>query len=129
MIGKEPKAEMATHILQFTFVGCEGFEFPVSYYPTAQVDPVTLFHTYWDIVQALQEIKFYVHMAVCDGAQANRAFISMHFEDDKDAVSSSFTTTNPYSGEAHSFMMDSSVSKYLRCLTFQTQNNNKLKCL
>jgi hypothetical protein len=37
---------MATRILQFTFVGYEGIEFPVAYYPTAQVDPVTLFiHT------------------------------------------------------------------------------------
>ena len=49
-------------------------------------------------------------MAICDGAQANRAFITMHFQDEKDAVSSTFTTTNPYSGHPHSFMMDSSVS-------------------
>ena len=101
---------MATHILQFTFTGCEGFEFPVAYYPTAQVDPITLFHLYWDIVYALQQTNFHVHLAICDGAQANRAFISMHFENDEDAVSSQFTTKNPYSGEPHSFMMDSSVS-------------------
>jgi hypothetical protein len=101
---------MATHILQFTFVGCEGFEFPVAYYPTAQVDPVTLFHMYWDIVKALQEIKFYVNMAVCDGAQANRAFIALHFDNEEDCAASMYTTTNPYSGEPHSFMMDYSVS-------------------
>lgn len=110
MAGKEPKAEMATHILQFTFVGCEGFEFPVAYYPTAQVDPVTLFHTYWEMVKTLQEIKFYVNMAICDGAQANRAFIALHFKSEEDATASMFTTMNPYSGEPHSFMMDPSVS-------------------
>lgn len=115
-VGNEAKAEMATHILQFTFVGCEGFEFPVAYYPTAQVDPVTLFHLYWDIIYGLQQVNFFVHMAICDGAQANRAFIAMHFQDEKHAVSSSFTTTNPYSGHPHSFMMDSSVScLYVQC--------------
>ena len=111
-VGSEPKAELATHILQFTFVGCEGFEFPVAYYTTAQVDPVTLFHMYWDIIYALQQITFYVHMAICDGAKANRVFIAMHFQDENDALSSSFTTTNPYSGHPHSFMMDSSVSYF-----------------
>ena len=100
---------MATHILQFTFVGCELFEFPVAY-PTAQVDPVRLFHLYWEIVKNLQEIKFYVHMAICDGAQANKAFIALHFDGKEHCIASKFTTTNPYSGEPHSFMMDSSVS-------------------
>ena len=27
---------MASHILHFTFVGCEGFQFPVAYYPTGK---------------------------------------------------------------------------------------------
>jgi hypothetical protein len=96
--------------LQFTFVGIEGFEFPVAYYPTAQVDPITLFHLYWDIVCSLLERNFDVHMGICDGAQANRAFIQLHFDSDEDAINSKFTTTNPYSGRPHSFMMDSSVS-------------------
>ena len=103
---------MASHILQFTFVGCEGFEFPVAYYPTAQVDPVTLFHTYWAVVKNLQKMMFYVNLAICDGAQANRAFIALHFEGEEDIIASMFTTMNPYSGEPHSFMMDPSVSNY-----------------
>ena len=120
---------MATHILQFTFVGCEGFEFPVAYYPTATVDPVTLFQLYWDIVYALQQTKFYIHMAICDGVQANMTFIVMHFDDESHAVASNFTTTNPYDGLQHSFMMDSSVGYFLVvCLDsgYQYCTNSKL---
>lgn len=62
------------------------------------------------MVKSSQEVKFYVNMAICDGAQANRAFIALHFESEEDAIASMITTMNPYSGEPHSFLMDPSVS-------------------
>lgn len=71
--------EMASHILQFSFVGIEGFEWPIGYFPTAEIDPVTLQHIYWEGVWALSELGFETFMAVCDGAQCNSSFILNHF--------------------------------------------------
>jgi len=66
---------MATHILQFTFVGIEGFEWPFAYFPTSEVDPVSLHHLYWDSVWTLSEYGFNTYASICDGAQCNRSFI------------------------------------------------------
>ena len=104
---------MASHILQFTFVGIEGFEWPYAYFPTSEIDPITLHHLYWEGVWALSEHGFNAYMAICDGAQCNRGFILSHFTNELAAVESEFTTTNPCTGEPHVFMMDPSVSSHL----------------
>lgn len=102
--------EMASHILQFSFVGIEGFEWPIGYFPTAEIDPVTLQHIYWDGVWALSEHGFETFMAVCDGAQCNRSFIINHFGSVDAAISAGFVCRNPCTGSSHVFMMDPSVS-------------------
>ena len=44
------EAQMASHILQFIFVGCEGFYFPVAYYPTGKYIGMPLyFHSFWPV--------------------------------------------------------------------------------
>jgi hypothetical protein len=37
------------------------------------------------MVKSLQEIKLYINMAICDGAQANRRLIALYFESEEDA--------------------------------------------
>ena len=84
--------------------------FVKKYFYSDTVDPVTLFHLYWEIVGIIVQWGFFVHMGVCDGAQANRAFILAHFEDENDAIEKGFTSPNPYTGGRHTFMMDPPVS-------------------
>lgn len=110
------KAEVATHILQFTFNGCEGFHFPVAYWPTSQINASSLFNIYWEVVFALHQHGFYVNMCVCDGAQANRSFILHHFKDEEAAILANFTTINLVTGQNHIFMMDPSVSTIIRLI-------------
>ncbi|XP_072016218.1 uncharacterized protein [Amphiura filiformis] len=88
------KAVVATHILQFTFNGVEGFHFPFAYWPTTQIKAEALFPLYWDAVFALNQKGFFVHMAICDGAQANRSFIINQFESSEAAVEANFTISN-----------------------------------
>jgi hypothetical protein len=83
----------------------------VNYFPTIEMDQVTLYHKFWDVVYHLSLFDFKVLMCVCDGAQANHTFIKYHFDglnpvDDKYL----FTTTNIYTGEPLIFMVDPSVS-------------------
>ena len=95
------------------FIGSTGFKYPVCYFPTTEMDPVTLYHKFWDVVYHLSEFDFTVLMCVCDGAQSNRTFIKMikcHF-DDLDPAEENFTTTNIYTGEPLTFMVDPSVSR------------------
>ena len=91
------------------FIGSTGFKFPICYFPTIEIDPVALYHKFWDVVFDLGEFGFKVLLTVCDGAQANRTFIQSHFRG-LDAVEEKFTTTNIYTGEPLVFMADPSVS-------------------
>eukprot|EP00112_Aurelia_sp_Birch-Aquarium-sp1_P011554 Seg2427.7 transcript_id=Seg2427.7/GoldUCD/mRNA.D3Y31 product="hypothetical protein" protein_id=Seg2427.7/GoldUCD/D3Y31 len=114
--GKE-EAVLSTHVLQFTFFSAENFIFPIAFYPTANLDGVALYDMYWNCIRALLLHGFNSHMAVCDGGQANRTFILLHFENEEHAIRSSFVTTNRYNGESHIFMMDPSHN-------FQKLRNN-----
>ena len=60
------------------FIGSTGFTTPVYYHPTVEVDPIALYHKFWDVVFDLGEFGYKVIMAICDGAQANRTFIHLH---------------------------------------------------
>jgi hypothetical protein len=112
LTGKD-EANIATHLLQFMFIGSTGFKFPVCYFPTIEVDPTTLYHQFWNAIFDLGELGFKVLLAICDGAQVNRTFIQCHF-DGVDAVKENFTTTNIYTGEPLVFMVDPSVSFYIK---------------
>lgn len=115
--GKED-IELATHVLQFVFHSSEGnFQYPFAYYPTAKLSGTILANLYWEGVAALMYTGFNAHMGICDGGQANRSFILLHFTSEKDAIEHNFTTENPYNEEPHVFMMDPSVSKIATLLT------------
>ena len=94
------------------FIGSTGFKFPICYFPTIEVDPITLYHQFWSAVFDLGEFGFKVLLAICDGAQANRTFIQCHFNEE-DAVAQDFATTNIYTGEPLVFMVDPSVSSLI----------------
>lgn len=117
VISGKDEADIATHLLQFMFVGSTGFKFPVCYFPTIEIDPNSLYQRFWDAVFDLGECGFKVLLAICDGAQANRTFIQSHF-DGEDPIEQKFTTTNFYTGEPLVFMVDPSVSLIFICNLF-----------
>ncbi|CAB4019435.1 Hypothetical predicted protein [Paramuricea clavata] len=61
--GKD-EAAIATHLLQFMFIGSTGFKFPICYFPTIEVDPTTLYHQLWSAVFDLGEFGFKVLLAI-----------------------------------------------------------------
>lgn len=112
--------DIATHLLQFMFIGSTGFKFPICYFPTIEADPTTLYHQFWNAVFDLGEFGFKVLLSICDGATANRTFVQCHFNKDE-AVTQQFTTTNMYTGEPLVFMVDPSVS--INDCLFQSHSN------
>ena len=69
-----------------------------------------LAEVYWEGIGALLHNGYDAHMGICDGGQANRTFILLHFESEEEADRNNYTTANPYNDKDHVFMMDPSVS-------------------
>lgn len=111
--------EIASHVLQFTYNACEGnFQYPFCYYPTTKLNGASLADVYWEGIAALRNNGFHAYMGICDGGQANRTLILLHFESESDAINKQFTVENPYTGEPHVFMMDPSVCISLEQVIF-----------
>jgi len=108
MTGKET-IEVATHVLQFVFLGNNGFRFPFAHFPTTEVDPSTLYTQFWKAAGWLRRYGFQTNFCCCDGGEANRSFIKMHFKG-KDPVKEKFTAINPYTRKPMVFLLDPSVS-------------------
>ncbi|XP_070552797.1 uncharacterized protein [Ptychodera flava] len=99
------KAETATHVLQFVFIGDGGLRYPIAHFPTRECPPATLYRIFWEGVQLLLKAGFHVYWSCCDGGESNRGFINLHFKD-KSARESNFTTRNPMTGGKMIFIMD-----------------------
>ncbi|XP_078382573.1 uncharacterized protein LOC144665241 [Oculina patagonica] len=99
------KVQLASHVLQFVFLGHTGFRFPFAHWPTKEVDPAVLYIHFWKSVYWLLQGGFSVHYCCCDGGSANRSFIKLHFSG-KDPHAEKFTTVNPYTREPLVFLMD-----------------------
>ena len=56
------------------------------------------------------EWEFNVHMAICDGGQADRNFILTYFDSKEDAIEKKFPIFSEITGSMHVFIVDSSVS-------------------
>ena len=107
----EETVDVATHVLQFVYLGNNGFRFPFAHYPTTEVDPGSLYTNFWKAVGWLRMIGFQVNYCCMDGGEANRSFIKMHFQG-KDPEEEKFTTINPYTRKPMVFLLDPSVSKF-----------------
>lgn len=109
VIAGAESARLATHVLQFMFLGNTGFRFPFTYFPTTEASSSQLFETFWESVDTLQMYGFHVRLCICDGASVNRKFVLMHFENEADAQEKMYTTASPSSGKSMTFLMDPSV--------------------
>jgi hypothetical protein len=114
MIGSDEdgKVKLATHVLQFVFLGHTGFRFPFAHWPTTEASATSLYTHFWKAVYWLLQGGFIVHYCCCDGGSANRSFVKLHFKD-KDPFAEKFTTINPYTGDQLVFILDPYVSSLI----------------
>ena len=71
--------DVATHVLQFVFLGNNGFRFLFARSPTTEDDP-SLYTNFWKAAGWLRMIGFRVNYCCMDSGEANRGFIKMHFQ-------------------------------------------------
>lgn len=113
------------------FLGNNGFRFPFAHFPTTEADPASLYTNFWKAVGWLRRFGFEANFCCCDGGEANRSFIKMHFQG-KDPEEEKFTTINPYTRKPMVFLLDPSVSMYIytraiiKALIFELKQHMKL---
>ena len=78
---KNNQKQLATHVLQFIFLGFNGFRFPFAHFPTTQTTASELHFMFWEAVKMLNMYGFTVCFSSQDGAQVNRDFVNMFFRD------------------------------------------------
>ena len=121
-------AGIASHVLQFIFVGNNGFRIPVCHFPTKEVDPATLMFLFWRVVGWLGSGGFKVQYACLDGGSANRSFVLAHFRKSMDvAVAHKFAALNLHTGGSMVFIFDPWVSTIVFCYeVFQRETTFQL---
>ena len=107
IIGKET-VEVATRILQFVFLGNNGFRFPFPHFPMKEAD-LASYTNFWKAVGWLKRFGLQTNYCCCDGEEANRSFIQLHFQA-KNPEEERFTTIKPYTRTPMVFMLVPSVS-------------------
>ena len=65
----QKQIKLATHVLQFVFLGFTGFRFPLFHFPTEQVSASELYLLLWKIVSILKTFGFSIKCISMDGAQ------------------------------------------------------------
>ena len=88
--------QLASHVLQFVYLGYDGFRFPFAYYPTTGANAPEMYIVMWDAISKLITYEFTIDYVSFDGASNNRTLQMMHFEDKTDAYEKNFTTVNPF---------------------------------
>jgi hypothetical protein len=63
---------LATHVLQFSFLGFTGFRFPLFHYPSVQASASELYLMVWKIIHMLHTFGFTIQYISTDGAATNR---------------------------------------------------------
>jgi hypothetical protein len=79
ILKKKKQQRLATHVLQYMFVGFNGFRWPVAYFSTSTAKAYEIFLTFWEVVNALTDYDFTVDFSLMDGASTNRSFVKLHF--------------------------------------------------
>ena len=83
---------LATHVLQFLYLGLNGFRFPFACFPVTQTKAGNLHFLFWEAIKILNVYDFKVLFLSMDGAQTNRDFMKMFFFSDTSPLSENFAT-------------------------------------
>ncbi|KAK3099914.1 hypothetical protein FSP39_011714 [Pinctada imbricata] len=108
--------KMATHVLQFVFLGFTGFRFPIFHYPTVQASACDLYLEVWRTIDLLKLFGFTVRYISTDGAETNRDLAKVLLGEFSSEVNSmKIQNIFSYSEDDIFFIMDfSHVMKKLR---------------
>lgn len=77
ILSGKKEIKLATHVLQFVFLGFTGFRFPLFHFPTEQASAPELYLLFWKIVNILSTFGFKIQYVSLDGAQTNRDFAKL----------------------------------------------------
>lgn len=88
---------LATHVLQFVFLGYTGFRFPLFHFPTNQANASELYILFWKLVSIMSTFGFKVQYISMDGAQANRDFAKILLGTFKSNLIETMTVHNIFS--------------------------------
>jgi hypothetical protein len=58
ILSGKKEIKLATHVLQFVFLGFTGFRFPLFHFPTEQASAPELYLLFWKIVNILSTFGF-----------------------------------------------------------------------
>ncbi|XP_068759562.1 uncharacterized protein [Montipora capricornis] len=98
---------LASNVLQFIFLGDNGFRFPIVQFPSSGCTASSLFFIFWEGVRKMLETGFKVYYCILDGAEVNQQFIKLHFLDDNEAVQRHFTCHNIFNDPKTIFIISS----------------------
>ena len=96
MVNKTNDLQMAKYVLQFIFLGYDGFRFPVAYFPTTGVNAPELYMNLRNMISELSLYGFSIEYVCFDGGSSDRSFQLMHFKDKDEAMEKNYTTSNPF---------------------------------
>ena len=125
-------SKLASHILQYMYVGLNGFRFPVAQYSTATANTLEIEETFWEVIGELAKWNFSIFYSVMDGASYNRKFIKQCFLGE-DPISQSMSAYNMFGNQNIIFLSDPShvlkkIRNSIRSSTIQdTATRNLLK--
>lgn len=107
---------LATHVLQFVFLGFTGFRFPFAHFPSSTASGHDLYLLLWKAVNMLLNFGFIIQYVSTDGAQTNRDLFKLLIPGFKSAEPKTCAFNNIYSpGTKICFIMDiSHVIKKIR---------------
>lgn len=93
---KTSEVKLATHVLQYVFLGFSGFRFPICHFPTIQASASDLYILTWEVKNMLQIFGFTVRYISTDGAQTNRDFARILLGDFKSETVTTMKIPNIY---------------------------------
>lgn len=97
ILSGKKEIKLATHVLQFVFLGFTGFRFPLFHFPTEQASAPELYLLFWKIVNILSTFGFKIQYVSLDGAQTNRDFAKLLLGTFKSDLIKTMTVKNIFS--------------------------------
>ena len=97
---KTTEVQMASHYIQYVYVGLNGFRWPVAYYGTNNVNGHSIYLTFWSLIDELHGYGFNVHAVLMDGSNNNRQFCRLLVKP-QNACALKYRASDPYKGSRH----------------------------
>ena len=97
ILNGKKEIKLATHVLQFVFLGFTGFRFPLFHFPTEQASALELYLLFWKIVNILSTFGFKIQYVSLDGAPTNWDFAKLLLGTFKSDLIKTMTVKNIFS--------------------------------